>query len=154
MHRFQLPLPCTVAHHCSLNMDPDIETMQLMAELAIGDLKNISDSRKGKGRWDAPLSDEDLAFQLQNIEIEDLLSLLRDSRVAKSINQAIQVDQSFLTALSIMEEAAVDDHHAALALSRGQALPGPSASQMLLEDTAFCFPNDIKMAVDSAPPAE
>ncbi|KAG5642661.1 hypothetical protein DXG03_002373 [Asterophora parasitica] len=109
----------------------------LIAELTLHDIAEIENSRKGKARADAPLSDEEIAFQLQREFWETSMREMADLNMARSLNRAIDSDQAFLNILSITERAAQDDHRAAVSLSQGQALPPLSNAQRLLEDPTF-----------------
>ncbi|EDR00737.1 uncharacterized protein LACBIDRAFT_312942 [Laccaria bicolor S238N-H82] len=115
----------------------DLETTLLIAQLARQDLDEVTQSRKGKGRADAPRSDEELAFQYQRGQLSDWLAFLEDAKLAKSIGSAIETDQNILQAFSIVEQAAADDHRAADLLSSGRTLPKPTAAQKQLEDSNF-----------------
>lgn len=115
----------------------DLETTLLIAQLARQDLDEVTQSRKGKGRADAPRSDEELAFQFQREQLSDLLAFLEDARLAQSIGSAIETDQNILQTFSIAEQAAADDHRAAELLSNGRTLPNPTAAQKQLEDPNF-----------------
>jgi hypothetical protein len=120
--------------------DIGLETTLFIVQLAINDIAEITDGRKGKKRADAPLSDEEYAFQLQREVMESSLRLIDDYRVAKSLDVALETDRPYLTAIVISEQAAVDDHQAALALSRGEPLPRPSRSQRQVERADFTIP--------------
>lgn len=120
--------------------DLDTATSTLFARLSLHDIDEIESSRKRKARADAPLTDEELAFQLQAEDFQNHLKVLEDHRFAESLANAIVSDQDFLRALSVVELGAQDDHAAALALSRGLALPPPSEAQQSLEDLSFPLP--------------
>jgi len=119
----------------SIDLDPAASL--LFARLSLGDIDEIERSRKRKARADAPLSDEELAFQLQAQYLQSHLTFLEDHRLAESLSRAIESDQEFLQTLSIVELGAQDDHAAALALSRGQALPQLSDAQRRLGDISI-----------------
>lgn len=114
--------------------DLDIETSRLIAQLTLDDIAEISGTRKGKARADVPLSDEEIAFQIQGEFWESALRTIGDRRMAESISNAIEADDAYLNATSIVEQAAQDDRQGALALSSGRELPQPSHVQRLLED--------------------
>ncbi|RDB18236.1 hypothetical protein Hypma_000624 [Hypsizygus marmoreus] len=118
-------------------IDVDFETSKLIAQLTLDDIAQITGARKGKARADAPLSDEEIAFRIQCEYLESAVRTIDDHRIAKSFNEAIETDHSYLNAISILEQAAADDHQAALALSNGGVLPQPSNAQRLLEDPTF-----------------
>ncbi|KAF8063958.1 hypothetical protein FPV67DRAFT_1628838 [Lyophyllum atratum] len=117
--------------------DLDVQTSMLIAQLTLQDISEISRSRKGKARADAPLSDEEVAIRMQREYGEDIVRYANDRLMARSLHDAIEVDRPILNALSIVERAAEDDHRAAVALSNGEALPPPSNAQRLVEDPAF-----------------
>jgi hypothetical protein len=121
----------------SISYQPlDLETESLITSLVLQDIQEIQNARKGKGRADAPISDDQLALQDQLTTIMSHMTLLDDIRVAQSLNDAICSDAPCLQALSIINQAEIEDHDAALALQRGDPLPPPSASQRSLEDPA------------------
>lgn len=129
-------------------VDIDLETSLLIAQLTLDDISSIHESRKGKKRADAPLSDEEYALLLQSQILEDNLRVLQDHRIAKSFDRALASDASSLHIMSILEQAAVDDHQAALALSNGGALPEISRSQRSLEDrTLFAGTTEAEVSV-------
>ncbi|KAG5352511.1 hypothetical protein C0989_001996 [Termitomyces sp. Mn162] len=117
--------------------DLDAVTSRLIAELMLQDIAEISMKRKGKARFDAPLSDEELAFRMQRELWENTVRAVNDYAMAKSLNDAIDTDHRYLRTLSITEQAAEDDRQAALALSNGGQLPPQSDAQRLMEDPSF-----------------
>ena len=117
--------------------DLDAVTSKLIAELLLQDIAEIGVRRKGKARFDAPLSDEELAFSIQRELWENTVRTITDYAMAKSLNDAIDTDHRYLRTLSIAEQAAEDDREAALALSSGGQLPPQSDAQRLVEDPSF-----------------
>ena len=115
----------------------DPETALLITQLQLQDTLEISQGRKGKGRADRALSDEELAFQLASEEFGSLKQMYEDYNLAKSLNDAIDQDATILEAHRVMEEAAAADRRAAELLSRGRALPEPTKAQRRLEDRTF-----------------
>ena len=115
----------------------DPETALLIAQLQLEDTLEISKGRKGKGREDQTLSDEELAFRLASEEFVSMKQMYEDYNLAKSLNDAIDQDATILEAHRVMEEAAAADRRAAELLSRGQALPEPTEAQRQLEDRTF-----------------
>ncbi|KAF9218235.1 hypothetical protein BS17DRAFT_721976, partial [Gyrodon lividus] len=106
-----------------------------IAELVLEDIAAIEAKRKGKKRDDAPLSDEEIAFQLQALSINSFIRSLGDHQFASSIDQALETDASQLRALCTLDEAEQDDRRAAFALQRGQVLPSQTASQRMMGTT-------------------
>ncbi|KAF8838341.1 hypothetical protein BDN67DRAFT_98483 [Paxillus ammoniavirescens] len=111
----------------------DTESELLVAELVLEDIAALEISRKGKKRDDAPLSDEELAIQLQASSIQSFIGLLSDYKFASSIDRALETDASQLTALCNLDEAEHDDHRAAIALEGGRVLPPQTPFQRMME---------------------
>ncbi|KAG6910456.1 hypothetical protein DXG01_010381 [Tephrocybe rancida] len=115
----------------------DAATARLIAQLLLQDIADISQTRKGKARADAPLSDEELAFRIQSEIWENAARTASDHAMARSLNTAIDSDYRVLRAASIAEQAAEDDRRAAEALHNGGQLPPLSDAQRLVEDPSF-----------------
>jgi hypothetical protein len=113
--------------------DIDPESAALIASIGLWDIEEIEASKKNKGRADAPLSDEQLALREQAQGFQNILALFEDHKLAQSIDSALSSDRDCLAALSLVEQAAEDDHQSALALFEGRPLPSPSRSQQALE---------------------
>ncbi|KDR78118.1 hypothetical protein GALMADRAFT_266649 [Galerina marginata CBS 339.88] len=130
--------PSTV-HDCGLFIQDglDIDTAALIAQLALEDLEEVFQGRKGKSRADSPLSDEECAFQVQYEHYKQLLAIAEDAKLARSIGDAVAADAAFLEASITAEAAAEADRRAAEMLSRGEILPAPNATQARLEDPTF-----------------
>ena len=125
-------------HHWQLA--GDLDTISLIARLNLDDITEVKDSRKGKQRADVPISDEEYAFHIQGELLEDSLRNIDSYRVAKSLDVALETDYPFLRAIAVVDQAAAEDHEAALALSRGEPLPSQSRAQRLLENVVFSLP--------------
>ncbi|KAF9528767.1 hypothetical protein CPB83DRAFT_297952 [Crepidotus variabilis] len=124
-------------------LDLDYETAALIVKLAMEDLDELRGQGKGKARANAPLTDEEYALQVQSQQYQELLISTEDAIIAKSLQEASATDATYLEALVVAERAAVADRRAALALSRGEALPPVQACQRRLEDPAYqMHPND------------
>lgn len=115
----------------------DYETSVLVARLAMEDLENVYGRRWGKSRAGASLSDEEYAMRLQMEQLQEWITTEEDARLANSLREASSTDAAYLEALITAEQAATEDRRAALALSRGEALPLPTNTQARLEDPAF-----------------
>ncbi|TDL23936.1 hypothetical protein BD410DRAFT_720326 [Rickenella mellea] len=98
-------------YSCSTEDDALIE---LICHLSLNDLNGLN---KGKRRADAPLSDIDLAIQLSLEEANSALSDLRDYKLARSIDVALDVDQDVLDEWNRSEIQAQQDRAMALRLS-------------------------------------
>lgn len=117
--------------------DLDAETASLIARLALEDLDEAINARKGKARAGFQPTDEELAYQLQSQQYKAWLTITEDYKVAKSISDALTADCDYLEAFIASEEAAAADRVAAERLARGEPLPPPTTSQTRLEDPAF-----------------
>ena len=111
-----------------------METESLVASLILQDLEEIQDARKGKSRAEAPITDDQLALQDQLAAVMSHLTVLEDIRVAHSLDDALRLDARYLEALSIINQAEIEDRNAALALDRGDALPPLTVSQRAMKD--------------------
>ncbi|KAK7026785.1 hypothetical protein VNI00_015443 [Paramarasmius palmivorus] len=109
------------------------DTYLLIANLHLRDVEEANTGRKGKARDNAPLNDEELAFQLQAEILRDYLVELGDRRLALSIGDALDSDQDVLQSIRLAEQGVEDDHRYAAALSFGQPLPERSQAQLFLE---------------------
>jgi len=132
----------------------DLETETLAASLILQDLQEIRDAQKGKSRVDIPINDDQLALEDQLTAIVSHLTLLEDARFAQSLDDALQLDNHYLDVLSIVNQGESDDHHAALALMRGESLPPPSVSQRCLQDPSFLASLDSPVHATQAPIVE
>lgn len=117
--------------------DIDAETASLIARLALEDLDEVINARKGKSRADFQPTDEELAYHLQSQQYQAWLTVTEDYKVAKSISDALTADGDYIEAFIASEEAAAADRLAAERLARGEPLPPPTTSQTKLEDPAF-----------------
>ncbi|KAI0065199.1 hypothetical protein BV25DRAFT_1799242 [Artomyces pyxidatus] len=127
-------------------MDEDLESLLVLTQLSIADLEGEDARHKGKGRADAPLPDGHLAENLQLDHLRALQQLIHDHIFAASIDRALHLDHDFLESYAAVDQAETDDHNAALALSRGQALPLASQYQRSLPA--------LSTSIASAPPDE
>jgi hypothetical protein len=132
----------------TINDELDVETATLIAKLALDDLADVMDSRKGKARADSLPSDDEIAYRLQSEQYDQWLSIVTDAKLAKSIDGALVTDAVYLDAFITAEEAAAEDRIAAELLSRGEALPVPKSCQTRLEHQNFIMnPELITMYV-------
>ncbi|KAK7053521.1 RBR-type E3 ubiquitin transferase [Favolaschia claudopus] len=118
-------------------LDIDAASAALISQLALEEIAEIRDSSKGKGRAGAPLSDGDCAFSAYEEEMQDMLRFFQDLELARSLDNALELDQPALSVLSVVEDGARDDHAYAAALERGEPLPAQSEVQRLMEDPDF-----------------
>ncbi|TDL23948.1 hypothetical protein BD410DRAFT_129824 [Rickenella mellea] len=114
-----------------LQVTSDADLLELTCHLTLSDLDEFV---KGKGREDdtesdteEPLSDIDLAIALTIENARSTLAILRDSKLAHSIDTALDIDQDLLEVWNRVEIQAQEDRAMALRLS-GQtpAAPAPS----------------------------
>jgi hypothetical protein len=125
----------------------DLETEKIVASLILQDLQGIQDAQKGKRRADAPMSDDQLALQDQLAAIMSHMSILEDIHIARNLDDALRLDRDCLEVLSIINRAEREDHDAALALGRGEALPPPSEAQTFLQDRSVITPQSVPLLV-------
>jgi hypothetical protein len=126
----------------------DLETERLVASLILQDLQGIQDAQKGKKRADTPMTDDQLALHDQLAAIMSHMSILEDLHIARKLDDALRLDRDCLEALSIINQAEIEDHNAALALRRGEALPPPSEAQTFLQDySAIGTPQSVSLHV-------
>ncbi|KAJ7588818.1 hypothetical protein C8J56DRAFT_1004383 [Mycena floridula] len=117
--------------------DIDDATTFLLAQLSLEDIDNTKMAQKAKRRETAAPTDEEVALQLQSEYLRHHLACLEDITFAKSLQTAMTTDTSCFEAMRIVEQAALEDHQYALALSRGEELPEQSEAQRRLEDADF-----------------
>ena len=113
----------------TVNEELDMETAELIANLALDDLAEHMSTR---GTRNSLPSNDEIAYLLQCDQLNGFLSTVADAKDAKSVNP-------FITA----EEAAVVDWIAAERLSRGEALPAPKSRQTRLEDPNFIMDPEL-----------
>ena len=117
-----------------------------MVTLALNDIQDFKDSRKGKSREGAPLTNEEVALDIQAENLKALLIVLQDQRIALSIDEALHADAAALSALSLANQGELDDHLAALALESGGNLPLPTHAQRFLE--SYQVPSLVDLIYD------
>ncbi|EAU87331.2 IBR domain-containing protein [Coprinopsis cinerea okayama7 len=121
----------------------DLETALLIAQLQLEDALEISAGFKGKGKANAPPSDQEIAVTLLSEEIKAWKQIHEDATLARSVNRAMGTDADILEAFRLAEESAAADRRAAEVLQRQGRLPPPTQSQRIVgEDKAF--PNRFK----------
>lgn len=99
------------------DLDFDITALdRRLVALALGDVQDVQDSRKGKRRVDADPTDEELAFALYAQE-------LADRQAAYSLAAALDGDSDLLAQIEEEERMARRDRELALAAARGEPLP-------------------------------
>ncbi|KAF7337330.1 RBR-type E3 ubiquitin transferase [Mycena sanguinolenta] len=137
-------------------LDIDTTTAALISQLALDDIADIRNASKGKAREGDPPSDAECALRAYAEEVDDMQRFFHDLKLARSIDNALELDQPVLSVLSVVEDGLRDDHVYAQALENGQALPLQSEPQRLLEDPDFLRlgSDDVKDTVghgDGAP---
>ncbi|QMW33268.1 hypothetical protein G4B84_008699 [Aspergillus flavus NRRL3357] len=95
---------------CVLESGVDQSTADLIVQLQLEDAGCYFESSKGKSREP---TDEELAFQLQNEELESVSQFLLDRRMAMSFAAAVQADGNILDDSVLEEENAVKDRNIA-----------------------------------------
>ncbi|KAJ7674385.1 hypothetical protein B0H14DRAFT_3067570 [Mycena olivaceomarginata] len=118
-------------------LDIDTATATLISQLTLDDIAEIRHLSKGKSKEGAPLSDAECALAACAEEAQDALRFFQDLEMARSLDNALELDQPVLSVLSIVEDGLRDDHAYAEALENGRALPAQSEVQRLMEDPDF-----------------
>lgn len=95
----------------------DEETVNLILDLQIEDLQSLVSRRKGKGREGSAPTDEELAVELQQNELQNQQTVLADNRMARSVSRAVQDDGAAIVILGAEERRSTRDHEMALSLS-------------------------------------
>ncbi|KAB8267157.1 IBR finger domain protein [Aspergillus minisclerotigenes] len=95
---------------CLLEPEVDQSTADLIVQLQLEDAGCYFESSKGKTREP---TDEELAFQLQNEELESVSQFLLDRRMAMSFVAAVQADGNILDDSILEEENSVKDRNIA-----------------------------------------
>ncbi|THH20263.1 hypothetical protein EUX98_g8615, partial [Antrodiella citrinella] len=111
--------------------DADVigDLLQLVAKLSLQDIDDLQANKKGKALDSAPLTDEELAFQLYAEEANGLLTFATDAILARSIDEALRTDRPVIQQMVAAENTAVRDRQMALALSQSRAPPPPPPAQ-------------------------
>ena len=104
----------------------DAETVNLILELQLQDVRDLLSSRKGKQR-EGDVPDYEIALQIQEAEFANVFTVLSDRRMCQSISRAIQDDGAALSLARHEERIATRDHNLALSLS-GRNVPTPVES--------------------------
>ncbi|EEA18499.1 IBR finger domain protein [Talaromyces marneffei ATCC 18224] len=91
---------------CVLGPELDQPTADLIVQLQLQDVGLYSDTSKGKSREP---TDEELAFHLQNEELESISRYLEDRRMAMSFAAAVEADGHILAENQEEEEKASKD---------------------------------------------
>ncbi|KAL2828190.1 IBR finger domain protein [Aspergillus cavernicola] len=95
---------------CVLEPEIDQPTADLIVQLQLQDAGLYFETSKGKSR---DPTDEELAFQLQNEELENISQLLVDRRMALSFAAAVQADGPILAEKKVEEENVSKDRRIA-----------------------------------------
>lgn len=104
------------------------EANELIAQLTLDDIDSLENGRKRKGKEGAPITDEELAFQLYAEEAHAMLTCTQDHNVAESLARALNADLRLVRMLENDETVAREDREVALALSEGREPPSRASS--------------------------
>ena len=142
VHHAQIPVDFPHSPPIFFDDAIDAETAALIAKFAIEDLEEAAATGKGKSHANAPLSDEQYAYQLQSQNYQEWMAVTTDGMYAQSLDGAMTTDAAFLEAAIVVEAAAAADRRVAEMLSRGEDLPPQTAAQVRLEQPGFTmYPN-------------
>lgn len=120
-YKHSSPVDTTYGYHTRQSIDNvmDADTAALIAKLALEDLHEVVSERKGESPTaDAPLSDAELALQLQSESFQDWLALSEDMKYAQRLNSALGTGRTYSEAVR-----PTGDRRAVKKLSRGKAFP-------------------------------
>ena len=101
------------------------EDARLALELQILDIEDFLSTRKGKGKEDEIVDNEE-AFKVQALELRARLTALQDQAMCKSISKAVQDDAVELVILRQEENQALRDRAQAFNVEGGTAFPNPN----------------------------
>lgn len=87
----------------------DDASANLILQLQLDDLKDLKLKRSGKQREDSQ-NDGEVAAELLEENIDNLLTFLGDRRMTRSIAQAVQADGVILARTALEEEVSHEDH--------------------------------------------
>lgn len=106
-----------------------LDNEALLVNLLLQDIESEQASHKGKRRQDDAIPDYELVWQLQKLELESTALLIDDRRMAMSIARAQRSDAEILRQIAAQDEFERGDRAAAIAYSRGDALPANGISR-------------------------
>lgn len=112
---------------------------ETMIGLQLEDLNEQLSLRKGKSPETQQLSDEDLAFQIQQEEFERTLTELADIRMAHSIGRAVQDDGASIVILQGEESRAAADREMACDLGGEIAESMPFLLNLRTDNDSLSF---------------
>lgn len=115
--------------------DVDHDTSLLFSHLTLEENEASGSRYRGKAR-EISSFDEDLALQLQLEATAEEFRRVDDHNMAMNLHNALAVGQDVLQAYDVLEEAAQDNHQAALASIHGLDIPPVSDSQRKLQTPA------------------
>lgn len=123
----------------------DVDTNILVAEMLLEDIQNSRNNRSSQPECYVDFQIDSLRDALQQLKNKhsQVGSSSKRGRVEKT--RATAVDpQALLKKLGLLAQAGLDDHLAALALSRGEPLPPQTEAQKALENALLpetCVPS-------------
>lgn len=112
----------------------DEATADLIYQLQMTDIEEARQKSKGKGRENESLPDAELAFQLQQEELEREAIERADHRMAASIARAVQDDGANITIMAGEESRAAGDREMACRLGGQTAQPHPQNLVLDVDD--------------------
>ncbi|KAI0361831.1 hypothetical protein OH77DRAFT_466696 [Trametes cingulata] len=112
-------------HDALEDTDDTSDLLPLIMELSLEDIDRVRSRRKGKSRDGSPLSDEELALQLYEEEINALDTFSHDRQLARALDSHFDARDDFLFEgwdFAEQEEMERRDRELAIALAEGQLL--------------------------------
>ncbi|KAJ7078726.1 hypothetical protein B0H15DRAFT_788765 [Mycena belliarum] len=137
----------------SLPVDLDSESAALISQLLLQDIdeiRNAREVRRNPGEDSSP-SDTECALRASAEEVQNALRLIQDAELARSLDNALELDQPVLSVLAVLEDGSRDDRRYAEALENGEPLPARSEFQRLLEDPDFSRLSETEVQEEVVP---
>jgi hypothetical protein len=102
----------------------DAETQALVIALMLQDIEEQNSTFKGgKGHNDSPVPDDELAWELQQLELNAATSVLDDRRIALELSRALESDADLIRTLESRENFERQDRAVAITFEQGGELP-------------------------------
>lgn len=123
----------------------DDATASLIFQLQLQDLEELSKRSKGKQREDAPADDFTLAASLYRAELASTISTISDSKMSRSIANAVRSDGELISAFNEQEHRAAADRQVALRLAKDKKAKARNNTDVPGPAEAECGPYDAEL---------
>ena len=128
----------------------DEDNIDLILALQLQDIEDAECSRKGKAREAEPLSDEELAIQLQREEYQQTVDQRTNRRMAESMRRAVEDHGASIVVLGEDENRAASDREMACRLGGHVPETGPNLYSILADDDAISRFSALNIGDDDA----